>query len=153
MKILKWVGIVFLLIFIIIQFLPNKLPTSIESTNESFISNHHVSKDISGILRTSCFDCHSNHVNYPWYSHIAPVSWLVSSDVEKGRKKLNFSEWESYKKAHQIRKLGDIKDQIEGNEMPMSIYTFIHRNAKLDDKQKTLIVKWTDELSDRILNE
>ena len=55
-------------------------------------------KNVASILRTSCYDCHSNETNWPWYSYVAPVSFMVAGDVEDGRKSLNFSEWDKYEK-------------------------------------------------------
>jgi hypothetical protein len=52
-----------------------------------------VTPKVSGILRRACYDCHSNETRWPWYSRVAPLSWMIGKDVERGRKALNFSQW------------------------------------------------------------
>jgi hypothetical protein len=150
-KIFKFISIAVIICFIIIQFLPIKLPKNDNNTEVYLIPGVSLDINISGILKTSCFDCHSNHVNYPWYSHIAPVSWLIKHDITEGREKLNFSEWSNYSKQRQIRKLTDIKEEIKGG-MPLAPYTLIHSNSKLTDEQKKIIGVWCDKLCDEILN-
>jgi hypothetical protein len=86
----------------------------------------------------ACYNCHSNQTVEPWYSKIAPVSWLVTRDVNGGRAKLNFSEWDS----RQVRRVRDAAETIEEGSMPPSYYTWfgLHREAKLTaDEQATLI--------------
>jgi hypothetical protein len=86
----------------------------------------------------ACYNCHSNQTVEPWYSKIAPVSWLVTRDVNGGRAKLNFSEWDS----RQVRRVRDAPETIEEGSMPPSYYTWfgLHREAKLTaDEQATLI--------------
>jgi Haem-binding domain len=82
------------------------------------------------IARSSCYDCHSNETDWPLYSYIAPMSWLVRSDVESGRDELNFSEWD--------RDDGDADKAIEtilDASMPPDRYTLIHRGARLTDAE------------------
>ncbi len=75
----------------------------------------------------ACYDCHSNQTEWPWYSNVAPVSWLVQSDVEKGRALLNFSEFDRpYEEA------GEAADEVLEGEMPIWFYTWLHPHARLD---------------------
>jgi Haem-binding domain len=88
------------------------------------------------IARRSCYDCHSNEVDWPVYSYVAPMSWLVRSDVENARDELNFSEWDEYS-----GEADDAIEQIEEGSMPLDRYTLIHRDARLsDDEVLTLAV-------------
>ena len=100
--------------------------------------------EVKTILKNSCYDCHSNQTNWPFYSYIAPVSWLVSRDVNKGRNNLNFSEWNNLS----IEKINKIKDEIaeeiSEDEMPLPIYVFIHSDASLSNEQKLVIKNWAD---------
>lgn len=84
------------------------------------------------LAKRACFDCHSNEVVYPWYSNIAPASWLVQRDVEEAREKLNFSEWGNNSE------VDDIVEVVERGEMPPFQYTIIHTNAVFtaDEKQQ-----------------
>jgi len=93
------------------------------------------------LAKRACFDCHSNETVWPWYSNIAPVSWLVASDVEEGRSKLNFSEWDKPQ-----RKWKDAGEEIEDGEMPMPIYIILHKPADLSDAEKTGLTRGIEAL-------
>lgn len=142
-----------LLALIVLQFIPDKLPANNDDTSNDLItaSGQGISSEVAGLLKSSCYDCHSNQVHYPWYSYVAPVSWLIRSDVEEGREELNFSEWNTYNKRRKIRKLEEIRDEVAEGEMPLGIYTAIHRDAALSKEQQQQIVAWTEEMSARIL--
>lgn len=143
-----------LLVVVIIQFIANKLPENKPlNSNSDIIASGLATGEIARILKNSCYDCHSNQVKYPWYSYVAPVSWLVINDVEEGRKELNFSEWSEYPKRRMLRKMEDVGEQMEKKEMPLPIYTFIHRSASLSENDRTLIKDWAKNLSSKILNE
>jgi hypothetical protein len=150
-KVFYYTTLVILSIIIIIQFIPFSLPVTSYDKPLEGIDLGTSNPELSQVLKNSCFDCHSNQTHYPWYSHVAPVSWLVGHDVVEGREKLNFSEWNSYNKRKKIRKLEDIKEQVEKQEMPMPVYTFIHRNAKLNLEQIKLINTWASQLSEDIM--
>lgn len=83
------------------------------------------------VMERSCRDCHSNDTTWPWYSSVAPVSWLVARDVNEGRKELNISEFGTYDAKKQQHKLEEACDQVKNGEMPMWIYTIQHPDAKL----------------------
>lgn len=83
----------------------------------------------------ACFDCHSNETTWPWYANVAPVSWLVAHDVDEGRSKLNFSEWDKPQ-----REWHEAAEEVEDGEMPMAIYVLLHSEASLtDDETRELI--------------
>lgn len=151
MKLFKRILLFVIILLIAIQFIPYKHPQTNNNTKGDIIVTGQISGEIASILKTSCYDCHSNQTHYPWYSHIAPVSWLLASHINEGKEDLNFSEWNSYNKRRKISKLSDIKELVEKNEMPISSYTFIHRKAKLNEHEKNLIMKWSDELTDKLL--
>ncbi len=132
---------------IVIQFIPKNLPETSEDRTNDFILLENPPEQIKEILTTSCYDCHSNQTVYPWYSYVAPFSWLVVRDVREGRKELNFSEWGDLSKRRKVKLLGDIAEEVESGEMPMKIYTLIHRDARLDDDQVKLLTDYTKSLS------
>jgi len=142
---------ILLVILVVIQFIPSKLPPN--SSVPENIQVQNASKEVMTILKTSCFDCHSNQTDYRWYAHVKPVSWLIARDVSKGREALNFSEWNTYNKRKLIRKLGDIKEQITKKEMPMKIYTLMHPDTKLSPAQMLLITDWTDQETKKIMGQ
>ncbi len=84
----------------------------------------------------ACFDCHSNQVAFPWYSNVAPVSWLVQKDVDEGRKKLNFSEWDRPQDEGE-----DAGESVAKGEMPPLIYTLTHLEARLSPDEKSALVR------------
>jgi len=101
--------------------------------------------NIASILRTSCYDCHSNETNWPWYSYIAPVSFLVASDVKDGRKHMNFSEWDKYDGEKKEKFFEEIIEVVEEGEMPLSKYTITHPDAKLDNIKIKLLKDWVTQ--------
>jgi len=83
----------------------------------------------------ACFDCHSNETKWPWYSHVAPVSWLVFRDTMEGRRQVNFSEWDRpQREAHEAAK------EVREGEMPMAIYLPLHHDAKLSAAERTTLI-------------
>ncbi len=98
--------------------------------------------EIKAILENSCYDCHSNKTIWPWYSYVAPVSWLVADDVKEGREHMNFSEWESYDKKKQGRARDEIWDEVFEDHMPLPKYLRLHSDAALSEAQKQVIKAW-----------
>ena len=98
--------------------------------------------EVSAVLKRSCYDCHSNETKWPWYSQVAPFSWLVSRDVNDGRKHLNFSEWEGYEAGRKLKKFKEVSEEVGEGEMPMDIYLPLHPEAKLTEAEKALLVEW-----------
>lgn len=86
------------------------------------------------LAKRACFDCHSNETVWPWYTRVAPFSWLVYRDVVEGRRELNFSDWQGG--VREGEKPAEIREQIEKGEMPPMLYRLIHPEARLTDSQK-----------------
>ncbi|WP_199119403.1 heme-binding domain-containing protein [Pedobacter sp. ASV28] len=105
-----------------------------------------VPMQVGTILKTSCYDCHSNNTSYPWYSHIQPIAWWLNSHIKDGKRHLNFDEFESYPIVKQKKKLGEIAATVKSEEMPLSSYTLIHRNASLSKAEQQIIVNWANHL-------
>ena len=99
---------------------------------------------VAGIFERSCLDCHSSQTAWPWYSRVAPISWLIVSDVNRGRSELNLSEWGRYTPRRKDRKLKEICDQVRSGEMPMKVYTLVHPRAKLTDPDRKAMCDWTN---------
>lgn len=98
--------------------------------------------DVRAILRRACFDCHSNETHWPWYSHVAPISWWMVDHVGEGREDLNFSQWPVLDLEAQSDALRDIVQQIEKDEMPLKSYRLGHPEARLDARQKAVLLGW-----------
>lgn len=98
---------------------------------------------VQSIFDRSCNDCHSNRTVWPWYSHVAPVSWLVASDVNDGRRHMNFSEWSAYPVEKSSKLLDGICKEVQEGDMPPFQYTPMHRAARLTRADQQLICRWT----------
>nr|WP_294921720.1 heme-binding domain-containing protein [uncultured Flavobacterium sp.] len=109
-----------------------------------------IPKNVQTILQTSCYDCHSNNTQYPWYSYIQPARTFMEGHITKGKENLNFSQWGSYSKRKQENKLDRIAKQIKANEMPLASYTLIHKNAVLNTVQKEQLLNWIEKVSDSL---
>jgi hypothetical protein len=98
--------------------------------------------EIATVLKRSCMDCHSNRTVWPWYSYVAPMSWMVERDVRRGRDEMNLSEWNQYNFNQQEKLLADIASAVGNHEMPLPQYTLIHRDAKLSAADTDLLYGW-----------
>lgn len=106
--------------------------------------------EIATTLRNACYDCHSHEVRWPWYSRVAPMSWLVVSDVNEARRKLNFSDWPHEDPRRAARKLRNIADEVSSSEMPLRSYTWMHADARLTAEQRDRLAKWATAEADRL---
>ena len=87
-------------------------------------------------------DCHSNQTVWPWYSYVAPVSWLIERDVRRGRDHLNLSEWQQYTFQQKEKLLADIATVVKNGEMPLRQYTLVHRQARLSNADADMLYNW-----------
>ena len=150
MKIVKLLILVLLIAVVIIQFIPNDKPEVVLTNENDLIYNNQLPENIRVMLKESCYDCHSNETIYPWYSYVAPISWLVVRDIKLGRDELNFSHWESQSKIDKAKNLDKIIDEVTDENMPMPIYTIMHANAKLSDDDRQLITEWADSYAESL---
>ena len=102
-----------------------------------------VPDDVRMVLENSCYDCHSNLTEWPWYSRVAPVSWLVYKDVKKGRDELNFSEWGEYSDRRRNHKLEEVEEKVSEGEMPLKVYLPLHPEARLSDADRQTLIEWS----------
>lgn len=138
------------ILFIIIQFFRGERNQRVETSHNAIEAHYEVPSKVQGILKTSCYDCHSNNTTYPWYSNIQPVGWWLTSHVNEGKEHLNFDEFNSYSLERKLHKLDEIVETINKGEMPLSSYTLIHGNAKLSDTDKKDIEQWVNVLKNSI---
>ncbi|MCX7798559.1 MAG: heme-binding domain-containing protein [Melioribacter sp.] len=125
-----------ILFFIAIQFI------KVDRSNPRVTADINASSELKSILKNSCYDCHSNETKWPWYSYIAPISFLIVNDVNEGRKELNFSEWENYDSSRKLKLKNEIWEEVEKGRMPLRFYTFLHPNSNIDYMKKQVIKKW-----------
>ncbi len=136
--------------FVGIQFIPTKRNQSESVPNTDFMIVNNVPNNIKATLQTSCYDCHSNYTSYPWYNTVQPVAWFLENHIEEGKAELNFSEWDNYSNRRKKSKLKSIVSQIKDNKMPLSSYTFIHKEAVLDNTKRQEILNYITELKDSL---
>ena len=134
------IGVVLLLV--IIQFFRiDKTNPKVVLEND-FITISNPPGDIAAILKTSCYDCHSNETTYPWYTNVSPIAWWVKHHINEAREELNFSEWGTFKEKRKKHKLEECIEMVEENEMPLESYLIPHTEAKLTEVQKTELLSW-----------
>lgn len=133
-------------IFVIIQFFRIDKGNPAINPDMDFVVLSSAPEDIRDLLRTSCYDCHSNETVYPWYSNVAPISWWVKDHINDARGHLNFSVWGEYNEKRKDHKLEEIVDEVTEHEMPLKSYLIAHSEAKLDDNQREQLTNWIQSL-------
>ena len=134
--------LIILIIFIGIQFIrPDENMTAQPSKNDISVVSK-VPSEIQEILKSSCYDCHSNNTAYPWYQKVAPISWLIANHINEGKKHLNFSEWSQYNFNQKKHILGEIEEVIEKNEMPLKSYLLMHHDGKITFQEREWLLEW-----------
>lgn len=139
---MKKVLIIIVIVFVFMQFFRIDKNNPIVKPEENYVTITHAPKEVESILKSSCYDCHSNESKYPWYTNIAPISWYVKDHINEGRSYLNFSEfgrYNNYQKKHIYESL-----YAAANEgwMPLDSYLWIHKDAKLSTKDKKILKEW-----------
>jgi hypothetical protein len=142
-----FIGIV--IVLIIIQFIrPSKNISGEISMDISTL--YEVPTDVNTILQRACNDCHSNKTIYPWYAEVQPIGWWLNNHVVDGKRHLNLNNFTTLKVAVQKKRMEELIDQIRHDEMPLSSYTLIHRNAKLSEMDKETMYKWSQKIIDTL---
>ena len=125
-------AIVLVVLALLIQFLPyghtHTNPPVVKEPNWN-------SPETRQIAQKACFDCHSNETIWPWYSNIAPMSWLVQRDVDVARSRMNFSDW-----GRKSVEVGEIIEIVSEGEMPPFQYLLMHPGARLSEQEKTRFI-------------
>ena len=151
MKLLKWIGISVLVLFLGLQaFSPSKTNPPIDP-GRTIQANSQMPPEVLAILERSCSDCHTSNTRWPWYSYIAPVSWLVADDVKEARRRLQLSEWSTYPPKKAAKKLEDMCEEVKDGEMPLKSYLLLHPEARLSDADKQLLCDWAEQERPRVL--
>ena len=125
---------------IIIQFIPQQKNNTPYEPKFDFIALEQPPISVQLTLQNSCYDCHSNKTDYPWYAKVAPVSWWINHHIEEGKEHLNFSEWGNYEVKRANHKLEETFEEVEEGEMPLNSYTLIH--GDLSEEEKENLVTW-----------
>ena len=135
-RIVRWTLIILGAVFVLIQFVP------VERSNPPVTRVVEAPDDVLATLRRSCWDCHSNETEWPWYAYVAPVSFRISQHVGMGRRHVNFTEWDAYDAEDLDEAFEDIAEEMEQGSMPLSDYLLLHRGARLTETDRERIADW-----------
>lgn len=138
MKILKYTAYTVLGLLVAIQLVP------VDRSNPPVTADFDGPEEIEKLLRAKCYDCHSNESSWPWYTHVAPLSWWIADHVHEGREEVNFSEWGTYSQDKREDLAGESYDEMLDGFMPLEIYLVTHPHAKITDDDLLLMEAWLD---------
>lgn len=150
LRILKWLAIALIVLFVAIQFVRPARTNPAADQSQSIEAHTQMPTEVSAILDRSCRDCHSNKTTWPWYSNMAPVSWWMIDHVNHGRTHLNYSEWGKLKREDQDKRLREICDEVFDGAMPLPSYLPMHPAAKLSEQDKKTLCEWTEKERQRL---
>ncbi|RNC87003.1 MAG: cytochrome C [Winogradskyella sp.] len=145
-NILKKIGIVLVIIFVIAQFFGPDKNNGDLATVEAFLTETQPSEEVTIILKNACFDCHSDHTRYPWYNSITPVNYWLNDHVNHGKEHFNVSKWNDYSLKKKDHKFDELIEEVEEKEMPLNSYTWTHGDARLTDTQIEAIINWAKQV-------
>ncbi|NOY53949.1 MAG: heme-binding domain-containing protein [Deltaproteobacteria bacterium] len=127
----------FLVLFVLIQLIPLKRSNPPIETEVAF------PRPLAGIFHRACYNCHSNETVWPWYSYLAPISWIIAQDVSEARQKMNFTAWNRLDRQKIVKRIRDIGEAVNNGDMPPWYYRIIHPEARLTKKEKQRIRNWS----------
>ena len=140
--IVKKLLLVLLVVFIVMQFFRiDKTNPKVEKAKD-FITIANPPADVETMLRSACYDCHSNETKYPWYSNVAPVSWFLENHINEGREYFNFSTWADLSEDDKNHILHECEEEVEEKKMPLDSYTWTHGDADLSAEQREKLATW-----------
>jgi hypothetical protein len=137
-------------LLVIIQFFrPEKNVSAATSPNDLF-AHYQAPDSLKQMIRTSCYDCHSNNTAYPWYSNFQPIAWWLNDHVEEGKREFNFSEFATYVPKKADHKLKELIEVVKEQEMPLKSYTLIHSESRLTENQRRVLADWAADIRKEI---
>lgn len=146
LKIFGWA----VLLFALIQLIPIDRTNLPLEGKHNFVEVMNTPIEVRQLLKTSCYDCHSNETVYPSYAYVAPISWSVKHHINKGRRHLNFSEWGIYNRELKEGMLKNAIGDLEENRMPLAGYVAQHPEARLTKAQKKLLIDYFQKVLDSL---
>lgn len=138
---------IFLLICLGIQCIPRQLNREISKhENDAFHALYNTPPALKELLEVACYNCHSNHTEYPWYASVQPFAFFISQHIQDGKSTLNFNEFAMYSDRRKQSKLRSMVNQIEENQMPPYPYQLFHQDATFSGKDKMELISWLKAL-------
>jgi len=138
-------------VLVVIQFIRPSRNLSTEVSANDIAKHYTVPDNVQTLLKTACYDCHSNNTVYPWYSNVQPVGWWLENHVNGGKEKLNFSEFTTLEGKRQFKKLNNVIHEIKDGGMPLDSYLWIHKDAKLSETDKNTLMTWAQGLQKEVI--
>jgi hypothetical protein len=142
-KIFKFIALAVALFLVAAQVIRPELTNPPVNPDSTFEAIARPKPAAASIMKRACYDCHSNNTVWPWYSRVAPISWLVADDVNEGRAKLNFSEWGLLGPEVSQKRLQAVCEEVKDGEMPLMQYLIIHSDARLTPEEVNTVCNAT----------
>jgi len=146
MKTAKKIGFWVLIAFVLMQFIPIDKVNKPVNPAKNFVELKDTPQKVRSMLKSSCYDCHSDETVYPKYSSFAPVSWSIKSHINEGREHLNFSVWGTYNKELKESMLRGVIQTVQSRTMPMPGYIVYHKDANLSEAERKLLTNYFEEM-------
>lgn len=150
-KMMKWTGIALVVVFLGMQAIQPERTNPPVDESKTLYAMLNAPSEVQAIMDRSCADCHSHNTRWPWYSYVAPVSWLVADDVKEGRSHFNISAWDRYSTNRAIAKLDEICQEVLEARMPLPLYLITHSGAKLSQEEIDLLCDWVETERDNLM--
>lgn len=148
-RVLRWakrIGLVMIVLLVVAQVVPIHRSNPPVEQSQTLFAVEKMPAPVMAALQRACENCHSNETVWPWYSYVAPVSWIIASDVQNARAKMNFSEWGSYTAKRKEERLEEICEQIANGDMPDPKYALLHRDARITPEERNAVCQWTEDV-------
>ena len=149
-KIVKYTLIGLVVALLAIQLFHPAKNINTASSPQDIAALYSVPDSVHEVLAKACMDCHSNNTRYPWYNNVQPVAWWLNDHISEGKRELNFSEFGARPPEKQARKLKKLAKEVQEGGMPLSSYTWIHKDAILTEREKSMLINWANSLSEQI---
>jgi heme-binding protein len=117
--------------------------TGVSGTNQTILRDAQIDPDTLALVQRACQNCHSEGTVWPWYGHVAPISWLLARDVQQARLHVNLSQWQDYSTDDRLRLLSEIGSAVRNREMPVQRYLLLHPEARLTNIEREQLYRWT----------
>jgi hypothetical protein len=117
-------------------------PVKTTRSSGPLIAGAESTSEVTGIFERSCQNCHSERTEWPWYSYVAPLSWLIEGDVHDGRSHMNLSDWDAYTEEQKVEILTKMGADVRNHRMPLPKYLKLHPKARLSDDDVARLYKW-----------
>ena len=150
MKLAKKILLVIVIGLVAIQFFRPDRNIASQASSSDISGVVRVPDSVKTILENACYDCHSNNTRYPWYANIQPTGWWLAGHIKEARGDLNFSEFGGYEQRRQLGKLEGIAAVVEEDIMPLRSYKLMHKNARLSQDEKNMLIDWTRQSVDNL---